>query len=458
MSGNPYKWSDREVTEWAYAGEIERTGMVLLDVTHDDEKFLKRAALIKSYAWLDDLERDNRELFAFDLGDLSQHGTNRSLNLSNFPARSPDYYYKMTHLAYMNFSTGDLGQSGQAIGGVQKFAFTESSNSPRHETAGIASAGRFYPTINFQVSRFRRGRDRAAIGALRFDYWLEPDLREGGRRRPSVLIPQAEVPLMLLDSLASSWDWEESPPHQAGLFRDRDRAILTRLLQTGGVGRPGEQIFSHAEKPLIWEVVGDGINAGLTQNTWDNIHIWSYSDDGLVSTPGMPFGVHLHWRWSAAATNALTMAFGDWTPDAWRAPELAGRGLRGEVIPGGPLIDPRNPETDLRIAVVRKSTAMQFAQQTPSDPAEFASIFENLDSTPTSIENGDEIVLIVSIVVYRRNYNRHWRGSVFPHGLFFPHVHDLGYVAEAALTAAGAYSPQYLRSRPAQAVWRRNPS
>lgn len=311
LARNPYKWSDREVTEWAYAGQIEKTGAVLLDITHDDEKFMKRAALIKSYAWLNDPNKEKRELFTFDLGDLSQHGRRKRLLLSNFPARSPDYYYKMTHLAYMNFSTKDLGQSGQAIDGIQKFAFTETSNSPRHETASIASAGRFYPTINFKVGKFRNGKDRAAIHALRFDYWLEPDFREGGRRRPSLFHPAVEGLLMALDFFSSSWDWEESPPHQAGLFRDRDKALTTRLVQTGGLGKPGELIFSHAEKPLIWEVVADGINAGMTHNTWDNIHIWGYSDDGLVSTPGMPFGIHLHWRWAAAATNPAAMVFGD---------------------------------------------------------------------------------------------------------------------------------------------------
>lgn len=116
------------------------------------------------------------------------------------------------------------------------------------------------------------------------------------------------------------------------------------------------------------------------------------------------------------------------------------------MVPGGPLIDPRNPETDLRIALVKKSTAKKFAEQTPSDPTEFASIFEKLNATPSSIENGDELVLIVSIVVYRRDEKKWWSGSVFPHGIFFPHVHDLGYLAETALTGAGAYSPQYLKS------------
>jgi hypothetical protein len=457
MARNPYKWSDREVTEWAYAGQIEKTGAVLYDITHDGEKFMKRAALIKSYAWLDDPTKEERELLAFDLGDLSQHGKDRNLRLSNYPARSPDYYHKMTHLAYMTFSTRDLGNTGQSIGGIQKFAFTETSSSPRHETVGIASAGRFYPTINFQVSGFREGRDRAAIHALRFDYWLEPDLREGGRRRPSVFLPAAEVLLMVLDFFSSSWNWEESPPQQGGLFRDRERALTTRLVQTRGVGRPGEQIFSHAEKPLIWEVVADGINAGMTHQTWDNIHIWSYSDKGLVSTPGMPFGIHFHWRWAASATNPAAMVFGNWTPGALRAPELAGRDMQGSMVPGGPLIDPRNPETDLRIALVTKETARKFAEQTPSDPAEFASIFEKLRPTPARIENGGELVLIVSIVVYRRQYNEWWTGSVFPHGMFFPHEHDLGYLAETALTGAGAYSPQYLKSKPAVATWRRNP-
>jgi hypothetical protein len=240
------------------------------------------------------------------------------------------------------------------------------------------------------------------------------------------------------------------------VFRDRDHGVIMRLWETGGLGKPGEQVFDSAEKPLLWEVAAQGIIDG-GKSGWDNIHIWGFHPDGIVSTPGMPYGMHLHWRWSAALTDKTSMFLGGWMPDRFRAPELAGRDLSGAVVAGGPLIDPRNPVTDLRIAVVTKATAEAFAQKTAASHDDFVDMFRDIRNTPAGIEGGDELVVIISIVVHRQDRSTRWKGTVFPHGLFYPHVYDIGYIGENALTQAGAYEPQYLRTKPSTPGWMRDP-
>lgn len=372
-------------------------------------------------------------------------------------APTPDRHYRMSHRLHRDFRINDLVGSGQRFHGRQFFAFTETASTPRHETVGVASAGRFYPTIQFEIPAVS---DPAAeaVSALRFDYWIEPDLGAGGRRVPNLIIPGVELVLAGLDYVMSE-DVAEPTPQQAGLFRDRDHGVLTRmassLLSSLDLGGPGGQIFIGAEKPLNYEVATSGIHRGGRQG-WDNIHSWGYSSRGLPSTPGMPYGVHLHWRWAAGATDPTSMVFGDWTPDMMRDPTLAGRDIHGDIVPGGPLIDPRTPDTDLRIAVVKKETAEAFKGYAPDTMEEFEETFRNIKSRPDDIRQGDRLVFIISIIQRRPERHSRWRSLVFPHGFFFPHLYDTGYVNEAAITMAGAYDPQYLPNRPRR-TWVRNP-
>jgi hypothetical protein len=439
------------LTDWSYASIVEAQGLAVYGVTHDGLTFAERAGLIKSYAAL---KSTAGEAFVpFDLGTEGMTVGDPPV-VSTTGKRTPDYYYEMSHSLDARFSIQNFAGSDQRLSGRQYFAFTESSDTPRHETANVASAGRFYPSLDFRVN----GQDDAdleAIETLRFDFWLEPDVGPGGRRESSGFIPLELTFDSLMEGLFGE-DLSKRVPQQAGLFRDRDHGVIMRLWESGGLGKPGEQVFDSAEKPLLWEVAANGIIDG-GKSGWDNIHVWGFHPDGIVSTPGMPYGMHLHWRWAAALTDKTSMILGGWMPDRFRAPELAGRDLSGGIIAGGPMIDPRNPLTDLRIAVVTKATAEAYAQKTAAAHDDFVDMFRDIRNPPAKIEDGDELVVIISIVVHRQDRRQRWEGTVFPHGLFFPHVYDIGYLGENALTQAGAYEPQYLRTKPLTPRWMRDP-
>jgi hypothetical protein len=436
------------LTDWNYAVAIEPQGATMYGIEHDGHVFAQRVGLIRSYVRLSN--RAGSTFVPFALGtDAGMVG--KAMRFDKAPARSPDHYYQLSHRVYQYFQIRDLAGSGQKLEAKQYFAFTEASNSPRHETLGIASAGRFYPSIDFFVPRVANP-ESEAIDALRFDFWIEPALGAGGRRVASRILPITEVQQRILDvSLAE--DVAELAPQQAGLFRDAEDPGLF----PSASAQAGSLVFDSAEKPLLWEVAADGIRRG-GRSGWDNIHIWAYSPRGLVSTPGMPYGIHLHWRWAASLTNFTAMVLGGWTRNFLPVPELAGRSAQGGMIPGGPLIDPRSPDTDLRIAFVTPETAETYEGMTASEPEEFVELFKRIAEQPDDSESGRKgMVAIISIVLRRPHRGESWRSTVFPHGLFFPHAYDLGYIIESGLSLADAYSPQYLRSRPPR-KWQRDPN
>ena len=450
MSDDALTPGGNTLTDWGYAAVVEPQGLAAYGITHDGYTFAERVALIRSYA---ELANDQGRTFVpFELGSegMTVGDPPRIASLSR---RSPDHYYEMSHAANAPFHIRDLAGSGQRLKGRQYFGFTETSDTPRHETAQVASAGRFYPTLDFSTNGVADPADEA-IECLRFDFWIEPDVGPGGRREEASFVPG----VLTWDGLAEAWfgeDLAKRVPQQVGLFRDRDHSLAHRALFAGQ--RPGEQVFSSAEKPLLWEVAADGILEG-GKTGWDNVHVWGFHPKGVVSTPGMPFGMHLHWRWAAALTNRWSMILGAFTPEFLRAPELAGRDASGGTVPGGPLIDPRNPVTDLRIAVVTKETAEAYAGMTAASHADFLGLFETIAPEPKAIEAGAEIVVVISIVVHRERREARWDGTVFPHGFFFPHAYDVGYLAENALTQAGAYAPQYLDRKPHVRRWFRPPN
>lgn len=439
-----------EMTDWTYATIVEPEGLCVYGVEHDGHVFADHVGLIKTYAT--HVDTSGSTFVPIDLGTEGMK-VGKQPYIDKVPARSPDFYYLASHSIYAPFRINNVAGSDQRLGGVQRFSFTETSDTPRHETAQVAAAGRFYPDLHFAVSP-QTDEDQGAIESLRFDFQIKPDVGPGGRRESSAFIPGELTFDNIIESLFGE-DIAKQVPQQAGMFRDRDHSLLHRALFAGW--RPGEQVFEAAEKPLLWEIATSGIIEGGTRG-WDNIHVWGYHPSGVVSTPGMPYGMHLHWRWSAGTTNRLSMIMGDWTPDFARAPELAGRDINGNMVPGGPLIDPRNPLTDLRIAVVKKATADAYTALTPDGHDDFVGMFKKIKAKPADIEDGDEIVIIISIVVHRKDRTKRWRGTVFPHGLFFPHAYDVGYLAENALTQAGAYNPQYLDRKPAIRRWERDPN
>ena len=438
------------LTDWSYTTSIDKTGATIHEVTHDNENFAARVGLIKSYARL--ANADGTKFVPFNLGDKSGQ-VGQALTLNKQPARSPDYHYQLSHKVAHKFQMLDFENSGQQLSITQMFGFTETSDTPRHETANVAAAGRFYPSLEFFTPRVPKETDEA-IDELRFDFWIEPSIGPGGKRRASTINPGSEMIIDYIDSFFAE-NVRSSVKQQAGLFRDRDHAVTTRMYEDlHPFSFAASKVFSNAEKPVVYEVAANGMTSG-GRDGWDNIHIWGHSKWGLVSTPGMPWGMHLHWRWAAGAVDKTSMLFGDWTPDFLIDPELAGRDINNNPVPGGPLIDPRNQDTDLRVAWVTKDMASSYAKEKATSGTEFVEIFERLAKDPANVKDGAEgMVCIISIVVRRDERDNDWTGTVFPHGFFFPHAYDTGYFVEVGLTFAGAYSEQYLTKKPRRKWWR----
>ena len=455
---------------WTVTHSVGKEGAILSDVDHDFHSFLRHISLARCYAKIEGGGAER--LHAFDLGDDAMED-DPAVIYSYAEEPSPDVDYTVGFRLSTPFEASDLDGSGQTLKGRQNFAFTAASNTPRHETTGSAVAGRFYPTIDFEVDK---PTGDEAITSLRFDFVIEPSVYAGGRRSPITTEAAAKL---LLPELGPRWgevesfysaaqeqlrrleELKQSSISQAGLFTDREGAVLpTRMLVTlweWTLLSAGSQVFLHAEKPLKWEVAADGLISGSTEGKWDNIHLWGKSDQGLVSTPGMPYGFHLHWKWAASITDKTSMVFGSWTPSFLKDPALAGVDAQGTPVPGGPLIDPRTPDTDLRVAVVTRETAEAFRSLTASQETEFAALFESIAPDPAVIEDGAELAVVISIVLRRPDPTSAWASMAFPHGAFFPHAHSLPDFLELSLAMAQAYSPQYLQDEPRTRQWRRNP-
>ncbi len=451
---------------WSYDLDLRDESLFILDLAHDNHPLCKSAGIIKSYAQLDDPNGGNT-FIPFDLGFEGMAGGAQMSSHTYSPGhspRSPDYYYNVSSQIVAPFNIPDFhGAEGQTLSGSQYYAFTAPSSTPRHETTGFTPAGRFYPSLDFAVNPRPADPDLEHISKLRFDYMIDIDVNPGGRRHMYYNFVQATIETFVdpLIEIVETFTGPAPKTQQAGFFKDLDVWAGSRLLRELG---PGMHTFSHAEKPLIWEVAADGILDGTPpedadQPLWDNIHSWGSNWAGLVSTPGMPYGFHLHWRWAASVTDKSSMVFGRWFQNWHGSPELAGRDSNNNPVFGGPLIDPRCPSLDLRMAFVKKETADAFAALDASSHDEFSSLFESIKATPDVIKDGEDCVLIMSIVVHREDPDQLWQGTIFPHGIFFPHTYNPDWKAKWFLLPPElAYHEQYITAKPGTAKWKRNPS
>jgi hypothetical protein len=289
---------------------------------------------------------------------------------------------------------------------LQHYVFTEYSNSPSHEPLGVLTAARFYPLVRFEFSKAKK----AHAMYLRVDYRIEWDFNQylDSPTRPMV------------NSIA-----------QAGIFLDEDfpsrvegaaRSIIPGLKKV-------ETIFKQAEKPLRFEVIGQGLRKserGVSEpGDWDSIHQWplqpmprQQSRDNLPyalpSTPGAYHAAHTHWRWAKVA------ATGQILPKVVGGPQFAGL---GRSVPGGPMIDPDNPNQSLRFAVT-KAQRWGDEQNWSRHPLSFEELRTTIPG-PESIEDGANLALLLSIEVFR-DVTRHplatgWSGTLCIHGIFFAH-------------------------------------
>jgi hypothetical protein len=307
--------------------------------------------------------------------------------------------------------------------------FTAYGKNPSHEPSGVLSAARIYPVIRFRVDPVTK----------------DKPLGDPLNRVSAV---QAVVPMQLglVREMAFS---------QAGIFHDLDRAggfIWSGL--TYLFSRAANTVFDRAEKPVLYEVVGRGVTRSAGAD-WDNVHMWMAKDlRSLPPTPGLPLGMHTHWRWASNFYDGTLLVDG--------GPQFGGIYGGGSAI-----VDPKLPDQSIEFALTL-DVPFQFSvrRDIDKDPDaafnDFSSILAKHRSVPD--ECGDEFkhkyrndVLIFwnVLTAYSSDFDKAspavkkgggagaimdaFEGRLFVHGLFC--AHDSGSVL--GTLPLNAYDPQY---------------
>jgi hypothetical protein len=309
--------------------------------------------------------------------------------------------------------------------------FTAYGKNPSHEPSGVLNAARVYPVIRFQVDPVKKD---APLG--------DP--------RNRVCAVQAVVPIQLglVDEMAFS---------QAGIFHDLDRAggfVWSGLTYVfSGVANT---VFDRAEKPVLYEVVGRGVTRSAGAD-WDNVHAWKAVTDlrRLPPTPGLPLGMHTHWRWAESFADGTLLVDG--------GPQFGGIHGGGTAI-----VDPKLPDQSIEFALTFDQP-FQFSvrRDIDKDPDgafnDFSSLFTKHRKLPDecwknfkhSKFSGDVLILWNALTAYSSDFDKAsptvkkgggdsvimnaFEGRLFVHGLFC--AHDSG--SALGTLPQNAYDPQY---------------
>lgn len=309
----------------------------------------------------------------------------------------------------------------------QIFLFARFSNTPAHEPGGVLTAARFHPMVKFEFIPNKKvdlTREFVRVKSIRFDYRLHLYIDK------------------LHDKPAS---FGELQPNNAALFRDSESAKIgaaARVVFQDFHEAASRAVFEAAEKPLVLEVVAPGLDKGFPSYTegkndvkcWDNIHWWGTRDPGepQLSTPGGFHAAHLHWRWGAGvsiAPHGHESQFGPGSvpPVIRKHPAYGGK--------WGPLLDPKIWVQTIRIAIVKNHPELDptrsGVQLKDLSKPDFYDLFTKRSRDPNDIEKGADLVAWYSAEVHRDVV--WWDpkggtfetapivGTVFIHGIFFPH-------------------------------------
>lgn len=192
-----------------------------------------------------------------------------------------------------------LDQGSGKLTVVQQYLFTNYSDRPSHEPSGTLNAARLYPLLYFSFSKPEK--IEKAPKYVRVDYRLELALDTQLDNVPKQGLSWTDPASLIVWNTLS----------QAGIFKDNDNLNYKLLHDIYALGRGQNAIFDREEKPLKFEVIGQGLNHG-NSGKWDNIHFWSYKNNELPSTPGAFHAVHIHWRWFVAASAASALDTQPW--------------------------------------------------------------------------------------------------------------------------------------------------
>jgi hypothetical protein len=334
---------------------------------------------------------------------------------------APDLMSKLGH--------DDCEHSGLSIDQVS--LFSRYSDQPPHEPFGLVAAARCHPLVRYEFKKntaVDTSKAHSRIASIRFDFRLH----------------------LYLDSDYQTTNAPQNrtgTKNQAGLFTDHDSPGVHLRITTFS--------FSMAEKPVVLEVSAPGLVMGYHSSgglalgkldplydidCWDNLHWWGLraTKDTYISAPGAFHAGHMHWRWG----NVLGLASGE------LAPYTASLVDTGQHFnPGTPLVDPAIPLQTLRLAVTQNKGRFTLDKNRLVDltAMDWESLFETNNSPPPQyIEDGDDIVLWYSTRVHTRLHTRllgnlplpsALSGTVFLHGLFFPHDPEVDAITVGSTSA-----------------------
>lgn len=476
----PVRKRDTNGTGWAFTGVRDaKVGFHLEDVTHDDFAFadsirVERIAVAgftdnDGYRVRDDIANHH----VFGLGDCTEIEAPTLADLGP-GTKDPLGYYAPRLKAYAKYELPHLVfEKDQKFEAELAYLFTAYGKDPSHEPGGIVTAARCYPTFTFTIpdvthkAQKRRYRSATAVQVL-FRINLRLDDRGVG--------------------------------NQCGVFADlEDLGPLGAIESsvTSG-GKPGSFTFLKAEKPVVFDIAGRGIDHGATAGWggtiqgWDNIHQYSHPampggrrEDGFDRqpfTPGLPYGAHMHWRWGATAATG--------------APALpGGKQFGGPQGPGTPLIDDRIRDQTLDFAIVDLNGWFgrqegTFLTKVDQDPVsflfrDFSDVWQDVHPLPDSPLPSGNMVIWLSITAWGPGWNltspgyresfpgsgvspkdfpkvEHtvryvlpsWGGTIFPQGMFFTHMPEYFPGRIKLRLIPGVDKAQYLPRQPKR-TWRR---
>jgi hypothetical protein len=347
---------------------------------------------------------------------------------------------------YEMFGTG----SGYLIV-EQKFIFTKYDDKPAHEPSGALKAARLHPIIRLYFEKPKKD----TVEAFRVDYrfylnldnWTayEKQERYYGERRS-------------FENVAVRKSYPGKINNAAGVFKDDNRSKQYGDLLSDG--SPEEVVFSSAEKPLVAELIAEGLNPKFSDR-WYNVHWWGAGKNWVAgSAPGSFHAVHIHWKWAFE----IQRKFDNDGPDPEHEGEepFKGKGIDGE------LTDPAVGRQTLRIAIVKDNSLFYDGQKKEvkgyiyNYPAfeeknkVFGDFFKAINNVPGKISDGEDIVLYYSAEVKLSESNKTNNGtldcSVFVHGLFFAHQ------PEKSGMLTGSLGSFYKNpKKPNSQSWTRNP-
>jgi hypothetical protein len=389
-------------------GSVERNhGLTLRNVSHKEHWFANEIGV--AAIWINPNEEDHSQHGPFVLAEdaFSLVGDVREMPEAKTRAPAPFDGYEIERairqVYTLNVIPNDpvLGNELFPLAIEQSYRFSAYGKDPPHEPTGQLPAARIFPYVRFDTFNPK-------IKSIRIDYLMNIVFTPPVSMRPD----QSIYAIKLIDA----------PKTQAGVFRDKDDLTLDKKqiaeIIVGSVVVPivvpemvARNLFAAAEKPVPYEILGQGLLAGVPgQHTWDNIHVWPKGEE-LPSTPGAFHAGHMHWRWARVATHPSRTETVIQKLAGVKAPGQ--KQFRGNFR-GGPLVDPKIPEQTIRFAIAKRGAAELTKMES------FEAFFKSRD--PQEIRAGEDLDIWFSIEVKRRSSDDAvFGGTTLIHGLYFAH-------------------------------------